>query len=70
MDLSAFRLLQKIKKLHKHNIFHGDIKPGNIFGADGFLSIFRFTTDCDSLVFMDGNSDHYYIKRYTPAFAS
>jgi serine/threonine protein kinase len=45
-----FRVIYFIAfKYHENNLFHGDIKPDNIFFHDGN---FRMTTDVGSLLYL------------------
>lgn len=70
-DLAAFSLLIKIKTLHSKKVFHGDIKPSNVFGIDNFVQIVSLTTDSDTLLYMDDNiKDQYYVRKFTRGYAS
>jgi serine/threonine protein kinase len=45
-----FRVIDYIAfDYHKNNLFHGDIKPDNIFYSDNF---FLMTTDIGSLLYI------------------
>ena len=37
---------------HEKNLFHGDIKPDNIFFRDKSYKSFKFTTDLGSLLYL------------------
>ncbi len=52
----------------KKKIFHGDIKPANIFmckDGDGFI-----TSDSGSLTLLNDSKDKYFIQLSTPGFSS
>ncbi len=53
-------------------MFHGDIKPDNIFYQIGYIDEFLISSDSGSLVQLErGNSDiKYQINYYTPVFSS
>ncbi len=53
-------------------MFHGDIKPENIFCSSNFLSYYPVTSDSGSVVQLERkNKDmKYFIKFLTPKFSS
>ena len=47
-----FRVIDYIAfDYHQNNLFHGDIKPDNIFFEDGYIHS-RMTTDIGSLLYL------------------
>ena len=55
-------------KYHFNNLFHGDIKPDNIFISVGFLLI---TSDVGSVLYLGEDKDNKFIVTcYTEKYAS
>ena len=53
-----FRVIDFIAfKYHQNNLFHGDIKPENIFFYDK-LSSFLMTTDLGSLLYLGERNEN------------
>ncbi len=61
-----------IYRLHNFYMFHGDIKPANIFCASNPLAPFFTTSDSGSVVQLEReNKDmKYFIKYFTPKYSS
>ena len=66
------RSIKYIADIHDRNLFHGDIKPANLFYNDHIFKSLKISSDSGSLIQLDKeNSDRkYYIRYFTPGFAS
>ncbi len=58
--------IEYIAEIHNKNMFHGDIKPANIF----YNEYINISSDSGSLVLLEKDYMNYYIKVFTPAFSS
>jgi hypothetical protein len=55
---------------HHNNLFHGDIKPDNIFIRKD-IEIFNITSDVGSLLYLgEENYNKFIVTSYTEKFAS
>jgi hypothetical protein len=67
------RSIKYIAHIHDRNLFHGDIKPANLFYYyDDKEKIIQISSDSGSLIQLDqdNNDRKYYIRYFTPGFAS
>ena len=67
------RSIKYIAEIHDKNLFHGDIKPANLFyyqNDEG--KTIQISSDSGSLIQLDqdNNDRKYYIRCFTPGFAS
>ena len=55
---------------HRNNLFHGDIKPDNVFIFD-YLNHLCMTSDVGSLLYLgEVNDNKFIVTSYTEKFAS
>ena len=67
------RSIKYIAEIHDKNLFHGDIKPANLFYYyDDEDKTIQISSDSGSLIQLDqdNNDKKYYIRYFTPGFAS
>ena len=74
-EAAILRILNYFSTFHKLSIFHGDIKPENLFferGKSRWGNISDISTDSGSIIKMDPIDDKkvYFISCATPAFSS
>ena len=65
------RSIKYIADIHDKNLFHGDIKPANLFYNNSYKKL-QISSDSGSLVQLDKDNieKKYYIRYYTDGFSS
>ena len=72
MENIVFQSIYHISELHQQHMFHGDIKPANIFFDNNPLIPCCLTSDSGSVVQLEREKKEkkYFINYYTPGFSS